>query len=80
MGGTDGDGIVETKLGEIRFQIIVLFVIDLVDDQHDGALRFAQKFCQVSVDRIQAGLAVDDEQNHVALAHRGVGGQPDLRR
>src|SRR6202030_1066559 len=42
VGGADGDGIVETELCEIRLEVFVVVVIDVIYDKHAYAPRFSQ--------------------------------------
>jgi hypothetical protein len=73
--GTDGYRL-EAEPLEIEIEIFVFRMIDLVHDQNDGALRTAQETGQFLVDRAQAVLGVDGEEDKIGFAHRGVGRRP----
>ena len=57
----------------------MFFVIDLVDHQDYGLLRFAQHARKLFVDWRQAFFCIDDKKQKIAVAKRFLGGAANLR-
>ena len=52
----------------------MFWVIDLIDDEHDRRLRFAQHAREFLIDRGQPLFCIDNEKQNVALVQSFLGG------
>ena len=68
----DGDAISKSKTSEVAIDALVLVVIDLVEDEPDGRLGLAELLAEGLVDRAEAFLAIDDEEDQVGRFHGDV--------
>jgi hypothetical protein len=68
----------EIQGGEIRLQVLVFRIVDLVHDEHDWRARLAQHLRELLVDWGEAVLRIDDEEDDVALPHGCIRGRADF--
>ena len=73
VSGADGDGVTKTEPRKIGVEVLMFRVVDLVDHEHDGNARSSQHAGKIFIDRCAPLLRIDNEKNHVALAHGGRG-------
>ena len=57
----------------------MFFIVDLVDHQDHGLLRFAQSARKLCVDRRQTFFCINNEKQKIAVAKRFLGGAANLR-
>ena len=74
VGRTDGHHLGEAELEEIRGQGLVHLLVDLVDDQDEGAPARAEHVGQFAVEGREASAAVDDEEQEIGAGDRGLSG------
>ena len=74
MLGADADRMIEAEPREFGVEIAMFVRVHFVDDEDDRLVDAAQAAGEFGIDRREAILAIDDEEDHL----RGLQGQLDL--